>query len=101
MRRTERRVLVLGSIVFLLTLTAVGGAAAPAVLDGAPSPPSPVPGSLAAFAERAVGGRTEASFRNAIELMVLVAACGIAVALYSASGGGQSGKRVPMRIRRR
>jgi hypothetical protein len=100
MRRTERRVLVLGAIVFLLGLTAIGAAAAAAGLDGSSPAPSLVPGSPAAFAERAVGGNTP-SFRNTIELMVLVAACGLAAAVYSASGGGQSGKRVLMRIRRR
>jgi hypothetical protein len=33
--------------------------------------------------------------------MVLVAACGILVALYSALDAGRRGKRVLMRIRRR
>ena len=108
MGRTERRVLVLGSIVFLLALTAIGGAAAPAALDGVTPPSSSPSASPAAFAERAAGGqghgpalRAEGSFRNAIELMVLVATCGIVVAFYSAAGSGQGEKRVLMRIRRR
>ena len=109
---TERRVLVVGTIACLLALSAVAGAASSAGVDVAPpvsSPqPSPQPGSPVAFAERASGARddgqalySQASFRNAIELMILVATCGIVVAFYSAFSGGQGRKRVLMRIRRR
>ncbi|HEU4368090.1 MAG TPA: hypothetical protein VFV05_07690 [Methylomirabilota bacterium] len=103
---TERRALVLGSIVFLLALAAAEGAESPAALD----PPSPSPVSPAAFAERAAGGgrgrdsaavKGEASFRNALELIVLAATCGIAVACYSALVSGRGGKRLLMRGRRR
>jgi hypothetical protein len=108
MGRTERRVFVLGSIACLLALSAAAGAAAPAARDGDTPPSSPLAGSPVAFAEQAAGGpghspalRAEGSFRNAIELMVLVATCGIVVAFFSAGDGGQRGKRVLMRIRRR
>ena len=115
MRRTERRVLVLGSVVFLLALSAVGSAAPSAELDGATPPPPALAASPAAFAEspaafarRAAGGsghrpalKAEGSFRNAIELIVLALTCGIVVAFYSASSSRQGGKRVLMRMRRR
>lgn len=104
---TERRVLALGSIVFLLASTAVGAAAAPAASDGT-TPPSAYPSaSPAEFAERAAGQaqtpgpRAAGSLGHAVELMVLVAACGIVVALYSAMDAGRSGKRVLMRTHRR
>jgi hypothetical protein len=105
---TERRVLVVGTIACLLALSALAGAASSAAVDGAPPDSSPLPGSPAAFAERASGARDDgpaahgqASFRNALELMILVATCGIVVAFYSAFSGGQGRKRVLMRIRRR
>ena len=105
---TERRVLVVGTIACLLALSAVAGAASSAGVDVAPPVSSPQPGSPVAFAERASGARddgqalySQASFRNAIELMILVATCGIVVAFYSAFSGGQGRKRVLMRIRRR
>ena len=106
---TERRVLVLGSIVFLLALAAAEGVEPPAARNGAPRPPSPPPPvSPAVFAERAAGGgrdgvavKGEASFRNALELIILAATCGIAAACYSAFVSGQGGKRLLMRIRRR
>jgi len=114
MERTERRVLVLGSVMFLLALGAVGSARPSAALDGV-EPPPPLAASPAAFAEspaafarRAAGEsghgpalKAEGSFRNAIELIVLALTCGIVVAFYSASSSRQGGKRVLMRIRRR
>jgi hypothetical protein len=107
MGRTERRVLALGSIAFLLAFTAVGAAAAPAASDGITPPSSYPSASPAAFAEREAGqdqtsgSRAEGSLGHAVELMVLVAACGIVVALYSAMEAGRGGTRVLMRIRRR
>ena len=106
MAGTER-VLVTGSIACLLALSAVAGVASSAGLDEVPPVASSRLESPAAFAERASArpeapaARAVASFRNTVELMLLVAACGIAVALYSAFSGGQGGKRVLMRIRRR
>jgi hypothetical protein len=114
MGRTERRVLVLGSVVFLLSLSAAGSAAPSAALDGSTPPPRPLPASPAAFAEspaafaqRAAGGsgdspalKAEGSFRNAVELIVLALTCGVVVAFYSASSSRQGGKRVPTRSRR-
>lgn len=104
---TERRVLVLGSIVFLLALAGAEGAAAPAA-DGATPVPSPLPVSPTVFAEQAADGgrasgarRGEAPFRNALELIFLAATCGLAVACYSAFVSGHVGKRMLMRIRRR
>jgi hypothetical protein len=106
MGRTAHRFFGLGSVAFLLALTAAGAVAAPAVPDDSPPPsyPSALP---AAFAERAVGqgqtpGPREAgSLGHAVELMLLVATCGIVVALYSAMDAGRSRKRVLMRTRRR
>jgi hypothetical protein len=103
---TERRVLALGSIAFLLALTAVGAVAVPAAADGITPPSSYPSASPAAFAERAAqtqtpGPRATGSLGHAVELMVLVAACGIVVALYSALDAGRGDKRVLMRIRRR
>ena len=105
---TERRVLVVGTIACLLALNAVAGAARSDGVAAARPDSSLLPGSPVAFAERASGARddgpalqSQASFRNAIELMILVATCGIVVAFYSAFSGGQRRKRVLMRIRRR
>ena len=107
MERTER-VLVAGSIACLLALSALAGVASCAVPGEMPPVSSPRHESPGAFAERASGPREDASgfrgiasFRNAVELLILVAACGLVVAFYSASTGGQGGKRVLMRIRRR
>jgi hypothetical protein len=108
MRRTARRVFAVGSIALLFALTAAASAEPPAASDGRTPPSSPVPASAAAFAERAAGGsgrrpapKSYGSVRTAVELMVLVATCGIVVAVYAAWAGGQRGKRVLMRIRRR
>jgi hypothetical protein len=103
MGRTEQRPFVVGSIACLLALSAVAGAVASDVPDAAPPDPSSLPASAVAFAERATdaGHEAPASFRNVVELMILVATCGIVVAFYSASSGGQGRKRVLMRIRRR
>jgi hypothetical protein len=103
----ERRVLALGSIAVLLAFTVVGAAAAPAASDGIAPPSSYPSASPVAFAEREAGQartsgeRAGGSVGHAVELMVLVAACGILVALYSALDAGRRGKRVLMRIRRR
>jgi hypothetical protein len=100
-------VLVAGSIAFLIALSAAAGAAAPAVPDEGRVPSSLHPGSPAAFAERAVGDREDgparagSSFRHAVELMILVVACGLVVAFCSASSSEQGGRRVLTRIRRR
>jgi hypothetical protein len=101
---TERRVLTLGLIAFVFALSTVGAAAAPDASAGK-TQPSPYPSaSPAAFAERATqtsDSRAAGSFGHAVELMVLVATCGIVVALYSALDAGRGDKRVLMRIRRR
>jgi hypothetical protein len=103
MGRTERA-FVLGSIAVLLALTALGAAAASDAADGATSPSS-LSASPVAFAERQAGQgpglHGEGKFGHAVELMLLVAACGIVVAFYSAKDAGRGGKRVLMRIRRR
>ena len=106
MTRTERRGLVLGSIACLLAVSALAGAVSAASLDAAPPEPVSPPASLAAFAERAgapadQGPARATSFRDTVELIILVATCGIVVAFYSASSGGQGRKRVLTRIRRR
>jgi hypothetical protein len=106
MGRTERRVLVAGSIVVLLALSAVTGVAGPVASDG-PIESSTLSGSPAAFAERVtaahgpgVGGRT-GSLQTAIELIVLAGTCAIGVAFYSSTAAPREGTRVPTRIRRR
>ena len=107
MGRTERRVLVAGSIVVLLALSAVTGVAGPVASDGPIEPSSTLSGSPAAFAERVtaahgpgVGGRT-GSLQTAIELIVLTGTCAIGVAFYSSTAAPREGTRVPTRIRRR
>ena len=106
MGRTVKRVLASGSIAFLLGLMAVAGAAAPAAADAVSKPAVPLPASPDAFADRAAAhsaGVTDwgASARSAGELIVLAAACAIAVAVYSAISGSRGTERVPVRIRRR
>ena len=108
MGRTERRVLVAGSIVLLLALSAASGVAAPVASGGPIEPSSTLSGSPAAFAERVTathgqgaGGRGIASLQDAIELIVLAAACAIGVAFYSSTTAPSEGTRVPAPIRRR
>jgi hypothetical protein len=107
MGRTERQRFVLGSVVFLLALSGFADGGALAASDAVGEPPSSLDGSPVAFAERVTGGQDHGpgskaggSFRTAIELIVLVAVCGIAVAFYSASDG-RGGRRVLTRTRRR
>ncbi len=107
MGRTERRVLVAGSIV-LLALSAVTGVAAPVGAGGPLEPSSTLSGSPAAFAERVTathgqgaGGRSIGSLQTAIELIALAAACAIGVAFYSSTSAPSDGTRVPAPIRRR
>jgi hypothetical protein len=108
MGRTERSVLVVGSIVWLFALSAATGVAAPVASDGASERSSTLSESPAAFAERVTashgpgaGGRGSGSLQNAIELIVLATACAIGVAFYSAASAPSDGTRVPAHIRRR
>ena len=108
MGRTERRVLVAGSIVLLLASSAVTGVAAPVASGGPLEPSSTLSGSPAAFAERVTathgpgaGGRSLGSLQTAIELIALAAACAIGVAFYSSTSAPSDGSRVPAPIRRR
>jgi hypothetical protein len=103
MGRTERGLFVAGSIAFLLGLGAVCGVAAPVTSD-APSERSStlVSASPAVFADRVVAAHRDAaaddpgrSLRNAIELMVLAAVCGVGVAVYSATADRGHGPDAP------
>ena len=104
MRRMARRVLVTGSIAFLLALTALAGGAAPAAAGGATASSAPLPASPPAYAERTPAPLVAdqgLGVRTAVELIVLALTCSIAVALYSATAGERGGTRVPARVRRR
>jgi len=108
MGRTERRVLVAGSIVLLLALSAVTGVAAPVVSGEPVESSSTLSGSPAAFAERVTashdqgpGGRSTGSLQTALELIVLASACAIGVAFYSSTSAPGDGTRVLSPIRRR
>jgi hypothetical protein len=103
MGRTGYRVLVTGSIAFLLVLTAVAGVVAPAVAGVVSPPVSPLPASPPAFAERTAPLLDEGGMgvRTAVELIVLALTCSVAVAFYSAMSGERGGTRVPARVRRR
>jgi hypothetical protein len=88
MAGTERWAQLSGSLALLLVLTAGAAKPASAASDGASS--SLAAASPAAFAERIAGRSTsaglgETSIIAAIELIVLAAACGVAVAYYSAA----------------
>ena len=107
MGRTERRFLVAGSIVFLLAVSAPGGAAGPAGFD-ATSDRTLISASPAVFAERITAGdgraggvRAGESWSSAIELIVLAGTCAIVVAFYSAATAPRTDTRVPVRVRRR
>ena len=104
MARTERRVLVAGSIAFLLALTALAGGAAPAAADGGTVPPVARPASPPASGERMTATRLVdlgLGMWPAIELIVLAAVCSIVVAFFSVTAGERGGTRVPARVRRR
>ncbi len=103
MGRTARTVLVSGSIVFLLGLTAAVGGAAPVAADGVTAPSSPLPASPPASAGRTAlrVGEEGLGLRTAIELIVLALTCAVVVAFYSATAGERGGTRVPARVRRR
>jgi hypothetical protein len=88
MAGTERWAPLSGSLVLLLVLTAAVAAPASAASDSAS--PSLAGAQPAAFAERIAArptstGLSETSFIAAIELIVLAAACAVAVAYYSAA----------------
>jgi hypothetical protein len=88
MAGTERWGQLSGSLVLLLVLTAAVAAPASAASDGAS--PSLAGAPPVAFAERianrpAPSGASETSIIAAIELVVLAAACAVAVAYYSAA----------------
>jgi hypothetical protein len=88
MAGTERWAQLSGSLVLLLVLTA--GVAAPALAGSDGASPSLAGAPPAAFAERIAArptstGLSETSFIAAIELIVLAAACAVAVAYYSAA----------------
>jgi hypothetical protein len=104
MGRTERRYVVAASIVFLLGLMAEPGAALSAGPDETAQASSEPSASPAAFAERAAAGsvtRGMDSLRSALELIVLAAACAIAVALYSAADGQRRQDGISARMHRR
>jgi hypothetical protein len=88
MAGTERWGQLSGSLVLLLVLTAAVAAPASAASDGAS--PSLAGAPPAAFAERianrpSAGGLGETSIIAGIELILLAAACAVAVAYYSAA----------------
>src|SRR5215813_3704030 len=88
MAGTERWGQLSGSLVLLLVLTAAVAAPASAASDGAS--PSLAGAPPAAFAERIANrpspsGAGETSIVAAIELVLLAAACAVAVAYYSAA----------------
>jgi hypothetical protein len=108
MGRTERRVLVAGSIVLLLALSAVTGVAAPVASAGPIEPSSTLSGSPTAFAERVTathgqgaGWRSTGSLQTALELIVLAVVCAIGAAFYSSTSAPSDGTRVPAPIRPR
>ena len=88
MAGTERWAPLSGSLVLLLVLTAAVAAPASAASDSAS--PSLAGAPPAAFAERianrpSAGGLGETSIIAGIELILLAAACAVAVAYYSAA----------------
>ena len=88
MAGTERWGQLSGSLVLLLVLTAAVAAPASAASDGAS--PSLAGAPPVAFAERianrpSAGGLGETSIIAGIELILLAAACAVAVAYYSAA----------------
>jgi hypothetical protein len=103
MGRTEQRLLVAGSIVFLLAVSATTGTAASDAFAATTDRVSSA--SPAAFAERITAdGRNAAvrdSWQNAIALIVLTGICATAVAFYSAATAQRTDTPVPVRVRRR
>ena len=104
MAGTERWARLSGSLVLLLVLTAAGAAPASATSDGAS--PSLAAAPAAAFAERIAGRPAsaspgETSILAAIELVVLAAACAVAVAYYSAASERHEALRARRATRRR
>jgi hypothetical protein len=106
MGRTERCSLVAASIVVLIAVSAVVGAAAPVSGGGPGHGPSTLSGSPVAFAEAvtarhapAIGWRE--SLHDAIGLIVLATACALGVAFYSTAPGERESAPVPVRVRRR
>jgi hypothetical protein len=105
------QILVAGSTVLLLALSAVTVLAAP-ITPGAPGGPTErsstlVSASPAVFAERvtaaqqSAGDRSLASLQTTFELIVLAGVCAVGVALYSAASAAPSDSaRMPVRIRR-
>jgi hypothetical protein len=104
MGRTERQVLVAGSIAFLLALTALAAGAAPAAAGAVQAPSAVLPASPSASAEPTTAAQLADrghGMRPAIELIVLALTCSIVVAFFSATAGERGGTRVPARVRRR
>jgi hypothetical protein len=102
------QILVAGSIVLLLALSAVTAPAAPVASGGRVERSSTlVSTSPAVFAERvtaayqSTGDRGLGSLQNTIELVVLAAVCAVGVAFYAAASAQRDGARVPARIRQR
>jgi len=104
MAGTERWARLSGSLVLLLVLTAAG--AVPAFAAAESASPSLAAAPPAAFAERIANRPTstslsETSILTAIELIVLAAACAVAVAYYSAAAERHEALRARRSIRRR
>jgi hypothetical protein len=102
------QILVAGSTVLLLALSAVTVLAAPARSDSPTGRSSTlVSASPAVFAERVAtahrdsGDRGFGSLQTTVELIVLAGVCAVGVALYSAASTPSDGARVPAPIRRR
>jgi hypothetical protein len=102
------QILVAGSTVLLLALSAVTALAAP-VASGGPAERSStlVSTSPVVFAERvtaahqSTGDRGFGSLQNTIELIVLAGVSAVGVAFYATASAQRDSTRVPARIRRR
>ena len=102
MGRTARVVLVSGSIVCLLGLTAVLAGALPAARDGVAASPSLLAPPSAPGAPPALRvGEQGLGLATVIELIVLALTYSVAVAFYGMTTGERGGTRVPARVRRR
>ena len=102
------QILVAGSTVLLLALSAVTVLAAPAGPGGPTERSSTlVSASPAVFAERVTtahrdsGDRGLGSLQTTFELIVLAGVCAVGVALYSAASTPSDGGRAPAPLRRR